>query len=448
MAEPWLGVVADDLTGACDVAGALASAGCPTDVWLGRPVDAADLAGRECAVVALKSRTAPVAAAVAESAAAARWLLDRGVPRLYQKYCSTFDSTAEGNIGPVADALVRLAAVRGGPGVTVGTPATPAVGRTQYLGHLFVEDRLLSESSLRDHPLTPMRDADLVRVLGRQTPRPVRLVGWPTVRAGAAVVRAAVRDAADAGAGHVLVDALDDGDLDVVAAALDGNGETHVEAGGGPVAVVGGAAGLAAALARRHARPAAGVATGVAATVPPGTPAVGAGRRLVLSGSCSRRTREQVAAFARPVVRLDPFALADDSAAVVRAAVAAVAAAYAEDDGRPALVSATAAPAELAEAQRDLGTDTAAALVERALADVAVCAVDELGVRRLLVAGGETAGAVGAALGLDRLHVGASAAPGVPWMVTAGDAPRLALLLKSGNFGGVDLFSTAWAVGP
>ncbi|MCG7287652.1 four-carbon acid sugar kinase family protein, partial [Cellulomonas sp. ACRRI] len=216
---PRLGVVADDVTGACDLADAVRDAGGSAVVVLGVPGPGLAMPPCDAAVVALRTRTASVGQAVAESVAAASWLLDRGAAAIYQKYCSTFDSTDEGTIGPVADALLDLL----GPGaVSVGTPATPRAGRTQYQGHLFVGDRLLSESSLRHHPLTPMTDPDLVRVLGRQTARPVGLLPRGGLRAtdpGGALARV-VRD----GAAHVLADALTDDDLDALARGGRGGG--------------------------------------------------------------------------------------------------------------------------------------------------------------------------------------------------------------------------------
>ncbi|NHT19486.1 four-carbon acid sugar kinase family protein, partial [Cellulomonas sp. IC4_254] len=212
MTGPRLGVVADDVTGACDLADAVRDAGGSAVVVLGVPDPGLDLPSCDAAVVALRTRTAPAAQAVAESVAAASWLLGRGAAAVYQKYCSTFDSTDEGTIGPVADALLDLL---GADAVSVGTPATPRAGRTQYQGHLFVGDRLLSESSLRHHPLTPMTDPDLVRVLGRQTPRAVGLLPWGALRGPDA--GAALADVLGGGAAHVLVDALTDEDLDALA---------------------------------------------------------------------------------------------------------------------------------------------------------------------------------------------------------------------------------------
>ncbi|PJJ72869.1 uncharacterized protein YgbK (DUF1537 family) [Diaminobutyricimonas aerilata] len=419
MSGPFLGVIADDVTGACDLAGTVAELGHSTSVHLGAPHGDLD-ADADCIVVALKTRTIDPDDAVAHSVAAARALLDAGAARLYQKYCSTFDSTPRGNIGPVADALLALL---GRDAVSIGTPATPQAGRTQYLGHLFVHDRLLSESSLRDHPLTPMRDPDLVRVLSAQSAHRVGLVPHAAVRWGPSAVVDAVRSAS---AEHVLVDALDDGDLDVIAAAID-----DVDS---PV-LLGGGAGLAAALARRA----------LPATAAAPLPAVEPGRRLVLSGSGSERTREQVAAFAGTVLRLDPLALAGDPDAL-DALLAATDEALAGDAA--VLVSATDEPDAVRRAQTELGVERAAGLVEDALARIAVHAVDRSGVRRLIVAGGETSGAVAAALGATTLRIGRLAAPGVPWAVADREGVLVALLLKSGNFGGRDLFTTAWESAP
>lgn len=425
--ELWLGVVADDVTGACDLAGVVRAAGLVTVVRLGAPEPGDELAPAECAVVALSTRTATRESAVAESTAAGRWLLTNGAARLYQKYCSTFDSTEAGNIGPVADALADLVG-----GTSAGTPATPTVGRTVYQGHLFVDSRLVSESPLRHHPLTPMTDADLVRVLGTQTDRPVNLVSWQTFGArGDAAGVTAVRDGVDRAIGHVLLDALCDDDLDVHAAALFDGDE-----------LLGGASGLAAALARRH-RHARGPSGAGGNALPPVEP----GGRLIVAGSCSRRTLEQVAAFRGPVVRLNVDDLAADLTATVAVAVGAVATELAADNTRPVLVTTSLGPTELARVQERHGRDRAARLAETALATVARTAVAELGTRRLIVAGGETSGAVTAALGVRQVQVGDQVAPGVPWTVSAG-RPRLALLLKSGNFGLIDLFSTAWRACP
>lgn len=409
-----LGVIADDITGACDVAAGVTAAGLSAEVRLGVP-DPATAPASACVIVALKSRTAPVASAVSESVAAARVLRGWGARRIYQKYCSTFDSTDEGNIGPVADALVDEL----GAAVSVGTPATPVVARTMHRGHLFVGDRLLSESSLAHHPLTPMRDPDLVRVLGRQTPHRVGFVPIEQARAGADAVATGIRDLRGSGVRHVLLDAVEDRDLDAAAAAVAQAGDV----------LLGGAAGLAVALARQ-----------IGAGTLPVAGAAPAGRALVLSGSGSERTRAQVAAFAGPRFDLEVDALAGDFEAVVAEALE-----FVRSHEPVPLVSATAAPEDVARAQERWGRERAAALIEDALARIAAAAVEELGVRRILVAGGETSGAVAAGLGVDVLRVRRVAAPGVAW-TTAQDAVgrELDLCFKSGNFGGPDFFADAF----
>jgi uncharacterized protein YgbK (DUF1537 family) len=479
-----LGAVADDVTGACDLAGRVVEAGIPASVLLGTPSDSAagDLfpaEGSAAAVVALKVRTAPVDKAVAASTEAARFLLSSGATLLYQKYCSTFDSTPSGNIGPIADALAEIAAgvasgvapdvasdadrssdaetVRTASAVTIGTPATPGAGRTQYQGTLFVAGLPLAESPMRNHPLTPMRDSNLIRLLAPQTPAPVGLVPWEDVQRGADAVAAEVRD------GHTLVDALTEHDLDIVAQAiLRVAAERPVVAAGG--------AGVATALARVSAlgRPAtsasrekadslvaesaaASASAHVADTLPP-VPVTG---RLILAGSASAATRAQIEAFRGERHLLDPMALADDPTTLTRLRDALAAR---SDRRAPVLVR--AAP-DVAVAQRELGTERAAALLEGALSELAAFAVHELGYSHLIVAGGETSGAVTGRLGITRLRIGAQAAPGVPWAVTTSPAEEgdhrehrehgdrtIAVLLKSGNFGGPDLFTEAWEVAP
>jgi uncharacterized protein YgbK (DUF1537 family) len=294
---------------------------------------------------------------------------------------------------------------------------------------------------MRDHPLTPMRDSDLVAVLSRQTSEPVGLVPRATIAGGSGAVAAALRGAV----GHVLLDALDDDDLDVAAGALLSRTETTL---------AGGAAGLAAALARSFSKVSA-LGGAMAPRSADNSDAAGdsvraaapshGGRRLILSGSCSTRTRQQVAAFAGPRVELSPLDLAADRGATVDGVLGAVRDAYRHSPG-PVLVTSSAAPARVAEIDSRLGPGRAAELLEAATAEIARRAVETLGVRRLLVAGGETSGAVVAALGLETVRVGPPVAPGLSWMVPADES--LALLLKSGNFGDTDLFDTAWGAAP
>ena len=407
-----LGAVADDFTGATDLASMTARGGLRTELVLGRPAADAAPSDADVAVVALKSRTAPVADAVADSVAAWRWMAAAGARRCYFKYCSTFDSTARGNIGPVALALMAET----GAARTVYTPAFPENGRSIYMGKLFVGEMLLSESGMRDHPLTPMRDSDLPRLLAPQLDgAAVGLVPWPVVRRGAEALAAALA----AGPAHMVVDALEQADLDALAEAV----------ADWPLVTAGSGLGLSLArlLAGADARPAEAL------------PAVG-GPVVMLSGSCSQATNAQVARWAADggaVAAVDPVALAEgrqDAGALAQAALSG------------ALVAATQPPEQVRAAQAALGADRAAALVEDALAAVATQA-RAAGARRFVVAGGETAGAVASALGVARLAVGPSIAPGVPWCASL-DAEPVALALKSGNFGAETFFADAARLAP
>lgn len=407
-----IGCIADDFTGGTDVAAAFRRAGLRTALVFGVPGTTTALP-EDCdaAVIALKSRSTPAAEAVESSLAAQRWLWARGAAQTYFKYCSTFDSTEKGNIGPVTDALLDAA----GADVTLACPASPPNGRTVYQGHLFVHDRLLSDSPLRHHPLNPMTDCSLPRLLAAQSPHRVGLIALTTVREGVDAVRDALLAHRRGGVRHVIADALTDDDLAVLgAAALE-------------LPVVTGAAGLAEGLG--HAYPNAGTT--------PAEPPPTDGRAAVLAGSCSARTLEQIARFRAaglPCLRLDVLA-ADAGRDIVAEALAWF---DAQNPGRPVLVHASTSPEELTFVQKELGTAEAAALVEDLLGALAVEFV-ERGVRRLLVAGGETSGAVTTALGISTVLVGAEADPGVPW-TRHGD---LALMLKSGNFGAPDLFLRA-----
>ncbi|WP_416979745.1 3-oxo-tetronate kinase [Streptomyces sp. T028] len=411
-----LGCTADDFTGGTDVAAAFRRAGLRTALVFGVPgPDTVLPADCDAAVVALKSRSTPAEQAIADSLGAQRWLWDQGAAQIYFKYCSTFDSTPEGNIGQVTDALLDGAGAR----VTVHCPASPPNGRTVYQGHLFVHDQLLSDSPLRHHPLNPMTDSSLPRLLSAQTSHGVGLVDWSTVRRGVEAVREALAAHERAGTRHVIVDALTDDDLATVgAAALE-------------LPVVAGAAGLAEGLG--HACPA------TAHSTPEPQPLDG--RAAVLAGSCSARTLEQIAQFyaaGLPALHLDVLA----AAAGRDVAGAALAWYDAQDPALPVLVYASASPEELAAVQDRLGVAAAAAQVEDLLGSLAVRFVDR-GVRRLLVAGGETSGAVTTALGIRSVLVGDEADPGVPWTYATTRTGDLALMLKSGNFGAPDLFVRA-----
>ncbi|MGA5418081.1 3-oxo-tetronate kinase [Streptomyces pseudogriseolus] len=413
-----IGCIADDFTGGTDVAAAFRRAGLRTALVFGTPDTATELPPDcDAAVVALKSRSAPAGEAVADSLAAQRWLWAKGAAQIYFKYCSTFDSTPQGNIGPVTDALLDAA----GSSVTLHCPASPPNGRTVYQGHLFVHDQLLSDSPLRHHPLNPMTDSALTRLLSPQTRHRVGLIDWATVRRGVQAVREAVTAHQQTGVRHIVADALTDDDLAVLgAAALE-------------LPLVAGAAGLAEGLG--HAYP----ATAPATTEP--TPSHG--RAAVLAGSCSARTLEQIAQFyaaGLPSLHLDVLA-----AATGRDVTGEALAWYdVQEPAPPVLIYASASPEELAAVQAQLGVAEAAAQVEELLGTLATHLV-ERGVRRLLVAGGETSGAVTTALGIRAVLVGEEADPGVPWTYAATGDSDLALMLKSGNFGAPDLFTRALA---
>ncbi len=415
-----LGCIADDFTGATDLANNLVRAGMRVVQTIGVPA-APPLADVDAVVVALKSRTIAPQQAVAQSVQAWRWLQAQGVGQIYFKYCSTFDSTPRGNIGPVAEALMDAM----GCDFTIATPAFPDNGRTVFKGYLFVGDVLLSESSMRDHPLTPMTDANLVRVLQAQCRRKVGLISYQTVAQGAQAVRARMAELRAGGVGIAVVDAVSNDDLLRLAPALAGL----------PLLTAG--SGVAIGLPANF-----GLAPSARASVLP--PA--GGLRAVLSGSCSAATNRQVARFiadGRPAFALDPLKLAagEDVAAQALAWAAPLLA------SGPVLVYSTAPPDAVKAVQGQLGAEGAGALVERCLAAIAHGLVRH-GVRQLVVAGGETSGACVQALGIAQLQIGPQIDTGVPWCHARAEAAGggLHLALKSGNFGGEDFFTRAFAV--
>ena len=405
---PLLGCIADDYTGATDVASAFRRAGLRTVLRFGVPDSEAALPPCDAVVVALKTRSEPPSDAVADSLSTHDWLTDKDVSQVYFKYCSTFDSTDAGNIGVVADALLdaRVAAL------TVVCPAAPDHGRTVYQGHLFVGDRLLSDSPMRHHPLTPMLDSDLVRLLSKQTPHRVSLVPLGVVREGADCLTHELGRLAARGTRYAVTDAIVSEDLDVIAAST------------ASMPVVTGAAGLASSLATNATHIQDSNDEGI--QLPPG-------RSLILAGSCSSATLEQVerAREHMPFLQLQPSA-APDATALADAAITWLG----EHAHEPRLLVYSSAPL----ADRDDRQSVTAGLVEKAMARVARAAVAD-GFTRLIVAGGETSGAVVQGLDIREGAVAADEAVGVPWIVVGNGS--LALLLKSGNFGGSDLFITA-----
>ncbi|GHC16598.1 3-oxo-tetronate kinase [Aidingimonas halophila] len=426
-----LGAIADDFTGATDLANNLVRAGMRTVQVIGVPNDGVTLDDVDAVVVALKSRTCPVTEAVSDSSAALTWLQAQGARQIFFKYCSTFDSTDEGNIGPVADALLD----RLGSEQTVMVPAFPINGRTVYQGHLFVGNRLLNDSGMEKHPLNPMTDADLVRVLSRQTPYPVGLLSRPVLAGGFEATHQRLQSLRDEGVRHVICDTLDEHDLETLAAAV-------VE-----YPLVTGGSGLGQALPSEYRR------LGWLADVDePGKLVPSSGAALVVSGSCSRMTLAQVDHFLADHAGfgLDPLALTENDEQLEKALAFARERLFGSDgSAEPVLLYASAAPEKVEKAQEQLGVTEAGAVVERALSWLSKVLVEE-GVGRLVVAGGETSGAVVSALGIRELRIGEQIDPGVPWTqapISGRDAP-LSLALKSGNFGDIDFFSRAFEVLP
>ncbi|PVE23572.1 hypothetical protein DC522_14840 [Microvirga sp. KLBC 81] len=417
-----LGCIADDLTGATDLALMLAREGLRTTQTIGVPRADLDLSGADAVVVALKSRTISAQDAIDQSLAAAQALRKAGARNLFFKYCSTFDSTDEGNIGPVTEALLNLTS----SDFTLACPAFPANGRTIYKGHLFVNGVPLHESSMKDHPLTPMRDSNLVRVLQRQTKLPVGLISYEDVEGGPDAIRAAFEREKAAGHRIVIVDALSDKHLRAIGLAA---ADFPLITGGSGVAM-----GLPAAYRRS------------AADASPSTERsfdAPAGRSIILAGSCSSATQRQVETAIEagiPAFRLNPTELAtrDVTAQTALDWLAG------QDATGPVLIYSTATPEDVQAVQSKLGRMNAGEIVENTLAQIART-LPALGITRIIVAGGETSGAVVNALGVEALAIGPEIDPGVPWTRSLGGTD-LALALKSGNFGAPDFFLKAWTM--
>jgi uncharacterized protein YgbK (DUF1537 family) len=416
--HPVWGCIADDLTGATDIAAALVAAGFRTTLTVGvpeRPLPQERDA--DAVVVALKSRTAPRREAVADSLAVLHHLSALGCERFWFKYCSTFDSTPQGNIGPVTEALLEAL----GEQCTVLCPAYPDNGRTVYQGHLFVADTLLSESPMRHHPLTPMTDPDLRRVLAAQSTQPVGLLPHAVLRAPEGAARAHLDKLTAQGIRMIIADTTGNEDLAVIERAT-----RHLR-------LITGGSGLARVLPPPRAADAQAPADRIE-TAP--------GPAAILAGSVSAATLGQTAHARRylPHRKLPVADLRADPVSTIARALA-----WARDHldpSVPVLLHSAEERMEVEQAQQSLGATEAAALVERALADCARGLLDA-GVRRLIIAGGETSGAVVSALGLRSLRIGPAAAPGVPWTSATYAGHTVNLALKSGNFGAPDFFTTA-----
>lgn len=414
-----LGCIADDFTGATDLANSLVRAGMRVVQAMGVPTQPLDT-DADAVVVALKSRTLPVKDAVAQSLAALKWLQAQGAKQIYFKYCSTFDSTAQGNIGPVTEALMDAL----GTDFSIATPAFPDNQRTVFKGHLFVGDVLLNESGMENHPLTPMTDANLVRALQVQCHRPVGLIDYMVVAQGEAAIRERIALLRAQGVGVAVVDAISNDDLLRLGPAL--KGMPLVTAGSG-VAI-----GLPANF---------GIApSSTASALPPAT-----GLQAVVSGSCSLATNRQVMTFIKaglPTRRIDPLQVAA-GVDVTRQALTWAAALLGEG---PVLIYSTAEANVVKTVQGQLGVEEAGTLLERTLAAIARGLV-ELGVRQLVLAGGETSGACVQALNITQMKIGPQIDPGVPWchaQTYAAPHGGLHLTLKSGNFGTTDFFTKAF----
>jgi uncharacterized protein YgbK (DUF1537 family) len=417
----YFGAIADDFTGATDLAGLLARSGVEVSLRIGVP-DSPPANTAPLEIIALKCRTSPVDEAVGETQAALDWLRSAGAKRFFWKYCSTFDSTPRGNIGPVAEALMRAL----GSDQTIYCPAFPENGRSIFMGNLFVGEQPLAESPMKDHPLTPMRDSNLVRLLEPQVTSPVGLVNRHTVANGPQTLRDRLARLRQDGVAHVVVDAVANEDLTVIANACEG---MTLLTGGSAVAMPLPEIWLKQGLVKRrdlkHDN------------------RFEDGPAIVLSGSCSAMTSRQVAAFLRqgdrPSLKLDPLELAEHGAGPALEWLSR------QDLAMTPMLYATTTPDAVRAAQEKLGTDRAGALVESALASCAVAA-KELGVRRFVVAGGETSGAVTKSLDVKRLDIGSEIAPGVPWCFARSGNHDIAITLKSGNFGTEDFFATALEV--
>jgi uncharacterized protein YgbK (DUF1537 family) len=417
-----LGCIADDYTGASDLANTLTRCGLRTVQTIGVPSDDLDLPEVDAVVVSLKSRSIEAGLAVTRSRAAEKWLRGRGAGHVLFKICSTFDSTDAGNIGPVMDAL----RADSGDAMVLVTPAFPGTGRTVYQGNLFVGSVPLNESPLKDHPLNPMHDSNLVRVLARQSQTKIGLVGLGDIARGADAVRAGLADLAGKGFGAAIVDAVFDRDLETIGAvALDHRLSV-------------GASGIGLGLAR---------ALVAAARVKPNAPnavsdAPVGGPAACLAGSCSQATLQQIsnAGEAMPVLHLDT------EKAVTGKAEAQRALAWANKMLRHSgsvLIASSSTPEQVAALQARHGRDAAGHAIEQAMADIAEGLVQS-GVRRLVIAGGETSGAVVDRLKIPGFLVGAEIAAGVPVLRAVGaNEGAMLLALKSGNFGGPEFFSDA-----
>ena len=418
-----LGCIADDFTGATDLANMLVKGGLKTIQLLGAPRKSDVVPSVDAVIIALKTRTIPVEEAIEQSLRALNWLKSAGAEKFFFKYCSTFDSTDDGNIGPVIDALMADLETP----FTIACPAFPETGRTIFKGHLFVGDKLLSDSPMKYHPLTPMTDSNLVSTLSRQTSQKVGLVHYEDILGGPSEIRKAFNQLRKEDVAIAITDVLNDEHLYFLGEAVK---DFKLITGGSGIAL-----GLPSQLKSRDNDEEKITAHKLPKVL---------GKELILSGSCSEMTLAQVNEFSKKyrTLKLNPIELAESNSSLNNA-VDWVIQAKGEE---PILVYASAPRDAVNEAQNRLGRDLASSIVEQALAKIASAAVEN-GFRRIVVAGGETAGAVVSNLGIKGIMIGEQIDPGVPTTVSIGD-PSIGLVLKSGNFGSADFFEKAFKVMP
>jgi uncharacterized protein YgbK (DUF1537 family) len=412
-----LGCIADDFTGATDLAGLLARSGVQVSLRIGVPKELPQETGL-FEVIALKNRNEPVAKAVAESRAALLWLQAAGARRFFWKYCSTFDCTNEGNIGPVAEALMSDLGID----QTIYCPAFPENGRSIFMGNLFVGQQPLAESPMKDHPLTPMQDSNLMRLLSPQVTKPVGLADRLTVAKGASALRSKLDVLKSEGVAHVVVDAVANADLEIIAEACQ---EMVLMTGGSALAM---------------SLPSLYLVDGTLSADAPQmqNPEISK-ETIILSGSCSAMTNTQVSEYiasGAPGYFLDPLSLIETGLDPVLEWLTK------QDLTTAPLIYATAVPEIVKVAQKEIGAAKVGELIEQTLAACAVAARD-VGARRVIVAGGETSGAVTQALGIKQLDIGVEIASGVPWTFCNSAGHKIALALKSGNFGAPTFFHDA-----
>ena len=413
----FLGCIADDFTGATDLASMLARSGVNVSLRIGVPLSPPENTA-EIEVIALKTRSISASKAIEESLSALKWLKEAGAKKYFFKYCSTFDSTAEGNIGPVSEALMNELKVD----QTIYCPAFPENGRSIYMGNLFVGQKLLSESSMKDHPLTPMNDSNLMRLLSAQVSRRVGLADRKVVNSGVTSLKEKLISLKENDVPHVIVDAVADTDLDTIASACQ---DMDYITGGSALAMP------LAEFYKASGKISANDNSFMNKKLNTGS--------IILSGSCSEMTIIQVKNFIQrgaAAFQLDPIDLAENGIKKVLDWLSS------QDFTKNIIIYATSDPYTVKKVQAELGVDMAGKIVEQGLSECAIAA-RELGVKNFIIAGGETSGAITKALNIRQLDIGIEIAPGVPWTFSGKRNNQIALSLKSGNFGSEEFFTEA-----